>query len=116
MSLDLDQELEACLEELRALRQPTAEALANWDYMKEWHKVVKARLIERYLERNPKWSHARADTAATADPEYTDALLARQQAQELALQFKWQMSEVETRLELWRTQEATKRIEMRAYS
>ena len=78
--------------------------------------MVKSRLIEQYLKENVKMSHARAETAATANEEYVDALKARQQAQEVALVFKWQMTEIETRLELWRTQEATKRVEMKAYS
>lgn len=116
MSLDLDQEIEAQLQRLRELRAPTAQALAEYDYAREWVKVVKARLTEEYLRNNPKWSHAKADTAATADEDHVRALMARQVAQDQALKAKWEMADIELRLELWRTQEATKRVEMRAYS
>ena len=115
-TLELDAMLEAVLEDLRALRQPTAEAIANHEYMKEWVKVTEARLIEEYLEANPTYSHARAKTAAIADGAYMDALTARKAAQEQALAFRWKMDELQHRLDLWRTEQASKRVEMRAYS
>ena len=118
MTLELDMKLERHLEELRALRQPAAQAMAEHEYLREWCKVVKARLIEEYLEANKasKWSHARAETAAIADKAYVEALKARQAAQEQALAFRWKMDELEHRLEIWRTEQATRRVEMKAYS
>lgn len=114
--MNLEQELEAMLQELRDLRTPTAKAMAEHEYAKEWCKVTKARLVEAYLEHNPKWSHARAETAATADDAYETAVVVRQQAQERALAAQWKMKDLELYLDLWRTQEATKRVEMKAYS
>ena len=114
--LKLDQEVEAYLEELRALRQPTARAMAEHEYAKEWVKVTRAKLIEAYLGHNPKWSHARAETAALADEAYLETVVARKQAQEMALSYQWAMRQKEMFLELWRTSQASKRVEMRAYS
>ena len=114
--LRLDQEVEVYLEELRALRQPTAKAMSEYEYAKEWTKVTKAKLIEAYLEHNPRWSHARAETAALADEAYLATLVARKQAQEAALSYQWAMRQKEMFLELWRTSQATKRVEMKAYS
>ena len=118
MTLELDMRLEQHLQDLRDLRQPAARAMAEHEYLKEWCKVVKARLIEEYLAANAanKWSHARAETAAVADEAYVEALKARQAAQEQALAFRWKMDELEHRLEIWRTEQATKRVEMRAYA
>lgn len=89
-----------------------AEAKANRVYMTEWIKVVKA----KQMRLSGAASSAAAEATALASPEYGDALLALKQAVTEDERLRWMATAAEAQIEAWRSQEASRRAESKAYS
>jgi hypothetical protein len=84
-----------------------AKAKANRIYMDEYRKSLKAILMKRSQETSVNAQ----EREAYSNPEYLDHLKAILEAVELEEELRWQMIAAQARVEVWRSQEATYRVE-----
>jgi hypothetical protein len=84
-----------------------AKAKANRIYMDEYRKSLKAILMKRSQETSVNAQ----EREAYSNQEYLDHLKAILEAVELEEELRWQMIAAQARVEVWRSQEATYRIE-----
>jgi hypothetical protein len=84
-----------------------AKAKANRIYMDEYRKSLKAILMKRSQETSVNAQ----EREAYSNQEYLDHLKAIQEAVELEEELRWQMIAAQARVEVWRSQEATNRVE-----
>ena len=84
-----------------------AKAKANRIYMDEYRKSLKAILMKRSQETSVNAQ----EREAYSNQEYLDHLKAILEAVELEEELRWQMIAAQARVEVWRSQEATNRVE-----
>jgi hypothetical protein len=84
-----------------------AKAKANRIYMDEYRKSLKAILMKRSQETSVNAQ----EREAYSNQEYLDHLKAILEAVELEEELRWQMIAAQARVEVWRSQEATYRVE-----
>ena len=84
-----------------------AKAKANRTYMDEYRKSLKAILMKRSHENSVNAQ----EREAYSNPEYIQHLRAIEEAIEIEEELRWQMIAAQARIEVWRSQEATNRIE-----
>jgi hypothetical protein len=84
-----------------------AKAKADRVYMEEYRKSLKAILMKRSVELAVNAQ----ERDAYSHPEYLALLKALQEAVEIEETLRWQMIAAQARVEVYRTQEATKRVE-----
>jgi len=87
-----------------------AEAKANRIYIEEYRKSLKAILMKRCLEPSVNAQ----EREAYADPEYVKLLDGLREAVEMEETFKWNLIAAQARVDIWRTEQANNRGEMRA--
>ena len=89
-------------------------AVARGEYVKteKYLSIVKHRLMAAMRQQDPKMSVAAAETEATASQEYQEAVDGYAAATEQATQLEWDMRIAQWRVELFRTKEASRRVEM----
>jgi hypothetical protein len=87
-----------------------AKAKAERVYLDEYRKSLKAILMQRCNEQ----SIGAQERDAYAHPEYTAHLKALEAAVEAEETLRWQMVAAQTRVEVWRSQEASNRAMDRA--
>jgi hypothetical protein len=86
-----------------------AKAKANRVYMDEYRKSLKAILMKKSMESSVNAQ----EREAYSHPEYVQHLKAIQEAVEVEEELRWQMIAAQARVEVWRSQEATNRVEGR---
>ena len=84
-----------------------AQAKADRIYLEEYRKSLKAILMKRSGENAVNAQ----EREAYAHPEYQELLKGLREAVETEETLRWQMVAAEARVEVWRSQEATKRME-----
>lgn len=84
-----------------------AQAKANRIYLEEFRKSKKAILMRQSLEK----VIGNQETFAYSHPEYLEVLEGIKAAIEVEEQLRWQMVAAQARTEVWRSAEASKRIE-----
>lgn len=86
-----------------------AQAKANRIYLEEFRKTQKAILMRQSMES----VIGKQETFAYSHPEYLTVLQGIQAAVEIEEELRWQMVAAQARVEVFRTQEASKRVEYR---
>lgn len=87
-----------------------AQAKADRIYLEEYRKSLKAILMKRSGENAVNAQ----EREAYAHPEYQELLKGLREAVETEETLRWQMVAAEARVEVWRSQEASNRVEYRA--
>ena len=88
-----------------------AQAKANRIYCEEYRKTLKSELMK---EAMTKYDAANAqEREAYAHPKYKEHLLALKEAVQQEENLRWMLIAAEARIEVWRSQEASKRSELK---
>ena len=98
--------------QLHKLSKVYAKAKADTEYLKHFRKSKLAMLKAKYQHEDSKLSNAACDDLARADQEYLtviDGLRVAIEASEAAF---WELSISKAGIQIWQTQESTKRAEM----
>jgi len=86
-----------------------AEARAHRVYLEEYRKSQKAMLMKSALSDGRAKSAAVAEIEAYADPAYIEVLKGLEAAVEAEETFRWGLVSAQARIDVWRSQEASKR-------
>ena len=89
-----------------------AQAKANRIYCDEYRKTLKAELMKQAMVAKHETAVAQ-EREAYAHPDYKQHLLALKEAVEQEERLRWMLVAAEARIEVWRSQEASKRSEHR---
>jgi hypothetical protein len=103
---------EKAVDWLRANARSMAQARAERMYMEQWIRTVKATL----QQEQAGLSVASSEVVALASPRYLAALQAYKSAIETDEYNRFMATAAEAKIEAWRSQEATRRAEGKAYS
>ena len=90
-----------------------AQAKANRIYCEEYRKSLKSLLMKDAMVEGHNAANAQ-EREAYANPRYMDHLKALQAAVEAEEKLRWMLIAAEARIEVWRSQEASKRNEIKA--
>lgn len=90
-----------------------AQAKANRIYMEEYRKTMKAELCKTALSHGFEAVNAQ-EREAYADPNYKAHLLALKQAVEEEERMRWMMVAAQARIDVWRSMEASNRMQDKA--
>ena len=90
-----------------------AQAKANRIYCDEYRKSLKALLMKKAMVDGHNAANAQ-EREAYANPDYMSHLKALQAAVEAEEKLRWMLIAAEARIEVWRSQEASKRNEIKA--
>lgn len=86
-----------------------AQAKADRLYLEEYRKSLKAMLMKRSMEG----AIGAQEREAYAHPEYIELLRGLKVAVEIEEKLRWDLIAAQARVEVWRSQEATNRMETR---
>lgn len=89
-----------------------AKAKAETEYLKHFRKSQLAILKGKYQAEDSKRSNAACDDLARADESYLSVIKALQIAIETSEAAFWELSISKAGIQIWQTQESTKRAEM----
>lgn len=84
-----------------------AKAKADRIYMEEYRKSLKAILMKRSMETAVNAQ----EREAYSHPEYIELLNGLKEAVEKEERLRWEMVAAQARVEVWRSQEASNRVE-----
>ena len=101
-----DDEAEKALDYLRDNARKVSQAVANSEYMQEFRKVLKAKIMREHSDM-PLGAQERE---AYADPRYEQHIKAAQTATEEAEYQEWMMTAAEAKISAWQTQSRNARI------
>jgi hypothetical protein len=87
-----------------------AEAKANRIYMEELRKTIKAELCKEAMSNGFDAVNAQ-EREAYSHPKYRAHLIAIKDSVEIEEKMRWMMIAAEARIDVWRSLEASKRIE-----
>jgi hypothetical protein len=87
-----------------------AKAKSDRIYLEEFRKSKKALL----MKDSPETTSAAQERDAYAHAEYRELLLGLKQAVEVEEQLRWTLIAAQARVEIWRSQEASNRLQDRA--
>lgn len=107
-----ENEIERALDFLRDNAEPAAKARAERLYLEQWQKTVKAQEMAKHGDI----SSAKAEMLALTSKPYIDALIAYKAAIYEDERIRFLVSAAEAKIEAWRSLEATRRAEGKAYS
>lgn len=96
------------INEILKNRKRYAQAKANRIYLEEFRKSKKAILFNQA----PDGTIADRENYAYSHPEYIQLLEGLKEAVEIEEELKWEFVAAQARVEVWRTNESTKRAEM----
>jgi hypothetical protein len=91
-----------------------AKAKARRVYLEEFRRTKKALLMKDALKRGIEAANAQ-DREALADPEYQEVLDGLSVAIEIEEKLKWELESHRLDIEIWRTKEATNRMQDRSH-
>ncbi len=89
-----------------------AQAKANRIYLEEYRKSLKSQLMKDALAGGYEAANAQ-EREAYSNPTYKQHLTALKEAVEAEERLRWMLIAAEARIEVWRSQEASKRTEHR---
>ena len=87
-----------------------AKAKADRIYMEEYRKSLKAMIMKRSLETAVNAQ----EREAYSDPEYVQLLQGLREAVEVEEEIRWGLVAAQARIDVWRSQEASARQEVKA--
>lgn len=90
-----------------------AQAKANRIYCEEYRKSLKSLLMKQAMVDGHNAANAQ-EREAYANERYMEHLKALQAAVETEEKLRWMLIAAEARIEVWRSQEASKRAEVKA--
>ena len=90
-----------------------AKAKSQRVHLEEFRKSKKALLMKRAMLQGVQIVSAQ-EREAYADPEYQELVKGLAEAIEQEEMLKWQLEAARMRVDIWRTQEATERMAMKA--
>lgn len=90
-----------------------AQAKANRIYCEEYRKSLKSLLMKEAMVEGHSAANAQ-EREAYASERYMDHLKALQAAVEAEEKLRWMLIAAEARIEVWRSQESSKRAEIKA--
>ena len=99
----------------RQLAADYAKAKAEQDYIDEYKKSALSILMKKY-EKDGFVSAAAQEREARADSEYIALLDGLRAAVEAAERLRWELRTNEMAIEIWRSQQASRRAEQKGYS
>lgn len=100
-----DDDIEKAIDWLRDQAKPASKARAEREYMTEYRKVMKSTLMrERMTE-----TLGAQEAFAYADPRYKQHLEVMRDAIEKDEYYRWMLTAAETKVEVWRTENANQR-------
>ena len=86
-----------------------AKSKGDVAYTENYLKVVKS----QQMNNSESSSLGQREADAYSSPQYIQAILANKQAIEEEAHLKWMLTAAQARIEVWKTQEYSKRSEMR---
>ena len=89
-----------------------AQARAERIYMEELRKTIKAELCKTALHHGFEAVNAQ-EREAYSDPNYKKHLMAIKQAVEAEEKIRWMLIAAQARIDVWRSQEASNRVQDR---
>ena len=101
---------DAAIEYLFKQGKRYAQARADRIYLEEYRKSLKAILMKRSMENAVNAQ----EREAYSDEEYIELLNGLKAAVETEEELRWGLIAAQARIEVWRTQEASARAEVRA--
>lgn len=87
-----------------------AKAKAERIYLEEYRKSLKAILMKKSIESAVNAQ----EREAYSDPEYVELLKGLKEAVEVEEEIRWGLVAAQARIEVWRSMEATNRVEGKA--
>ena len=90
-----------------------AKAKAQRVYLEEFRKSKKALLMKDALLRKIEAVNAQ-EREAYSDPEYLELLKGLAEAIEIEEELKWKMEAARMRVDIWRTEQANERMQVKA--
>ena len=87
-----------------------AKAKAERIYLEEYRKSLKAILMKKSIESAVNAQ----EREAYSDPEYVELLKGLKEAVEVEEEIRWGLVAAQARIEVWRSMEATSRVEGKA--
>ena len=90
-----------------------AQAKAERTYLEEYRKSLKAMLMKEAMTKGND-SVSSQEREAYAHEDYKNHLLALKESVFLEEKLKWELTGAQTRVEIWRTQQANNRAEGKA--
>jgi hypothetical protein len=109
-----DEYIEKCLTYIRDKAEEYSKAVATHDHLKEFRKSKKAILMQQ-AEREGVKTSASQEREAYAHPEYIELLDGLKVATEQKEYLRYMLKAAELKLDVWRSQEATRRKEHTRY-
>ena len=109
-----DEAIEKRMADLRDTAGKYAKAYALTEHLGEFKKSKLAILMKK-AERNGHTTAAAQEREARADQEYLTLLDSLQVATEDSERLRWELKLAEIGVDVWRTQESSKRAEKRGY-
>jgi hypothetical protein len=106
-----EEKVEAALTYLRSSAEPAAQARAEYLYLAEWLKTVRAQV----KLKQAGMSNAAAEDVALASTEFSDALTAFREAAQADATYRFKREAAAAVIEAWRTEQASLRAEGKAY-
>lgn len=100
-----DEKVEKALDYISHGAKKLAEAKANYSYVDDFKKVLKAQLMKEH----PKESAAGQEREAFSDPRYTDHLKVVKDAEAEYLHLMYLIDAAKVTLDIWRTQSSNER-------
>lgn len=111
MSDETDLNIFRCLDFLRDTAPKYAKAKADRIHLEAFAKSKRAILMKTVMAENP--SAAAQEREALAHPEYLEVLDGLKEATEEEEKLRWLMEAARSRIAVWQTLEATKRLELK---
>lgn len=109
-----DEQIEKRMHELRETVREYAKAKAEFDYLEDFKKS-KIAILMKEAERNGFATAAAQEREARANPEYLQLLDGLKVANFEAEKLKRELWLAELGSEIWRTNESSRRAEMKGY-
>ena len=108
--------IEAALDYIRDNAPKLGEAKANRIYLEQFRKSKKALLMNSYIHSSEnRVTDKIRESYAYAHPEYLELLKGLQAAVEIEETVKWRMIGAQAKVEIFRTQQANKRMTDKAH-
>lgn len=104
---------QAAVDYMIAKASEYAQAKANRIYVEEYRKTLKAELCKEAMEQGYEAVNAQ-EREAYSHPSYKLHLTAIKEAVETEEKLRWMLIAAEARIEVWRSQESSRRMEGRA--
>ena len=105
---------EKAAESIRLKAPRFGQAKGRRTYLEEFRRVQKAILMKDALTKGIEAANAQ-EREALADPEYRKLIAELQDAIEIEEMLKWELESHRLDIEIWRTRQASERLQIRSH-